>query len=133
MDKIDDLCRSIAQNVKETVACTIIDLNLGLPLGNYNNSQQKLNEINVISCINILKGKSLCQLEELVLEHRGLKKNQNKFFQEIYVTSLENCILAKVLKGGKIAVMLTASKNANVETTWAQLKLFVPAIEAIVA
>ncbi|MBI4851866.1 MAG: hypothetical protein HY819_08730 [Acidobacteria bacterium] len=133
MDKIDDLCRSITQNVKDTRSCAIVDLDLGLLLGTYNSSQQIIDESMVAACIDLLRGANLPRLEKIILKHRGLAKSKDKFFQEIYITSLDNYLLAKIFKEGKVAVMLLVNKSANTDTTWAQLKLFIPAIEASVS
>lgn len=133
MDKVSDLCRSITQSVKETFACAIIDLEVEKFLGNYSLSEKTISEDITIACANLLKSQSLARFEELVLSHRGINKNQNKQFQEILISSHDSYLLAKILKNGKLAVILMVSKKASNDTTWAQLKLFVPAIEAIVS
>lgn len=133
MDKVSDLCRSITRTVKETFACAIIDLEVEKFLGSYSLSESTLNEDITATCVTLLKSESLFRLEELVLNTRGLNKNQNKQFQQILISSPESYLLAKIVKNGKLVVILMVSKQSSNDTTWAQLKLFVPAIEAIVS
>ncbi len=131
MGKIDDACRGIVEKVDGAVACGVVDLDTGMLLGIYNNSQytQTLNEIVAAATMDLFRGANVGRIEQMVRKHRGVPENGARYFEEMHITSSHNFHFAKTVRGGKAVIMLVTKKTTNIGMGWAQLKAAIVDVE----
>jgi hypothetical protein len=116
MRELDQACEEVMRNVEGSVACGIVELATGKLLGFH--AQNRAPELEAAIAAATIS--MLC---------RGPGGLAQPAAQEAHVVSDQGYHFAKVLEGGKAAVMLVTSRTANVALGSAQMKAVIPKVD----
>lgn len=132
MSKLNEVLKSIVENVDGAVACGVVELSSGMLMGLHNasNYPTELNDLVAAATMDLFRGRHLQDIQKMVRKHRGVAEDAANYFEEIHIVSAHNFHFAKTLKGGAAAMMLVTKKTTNIGMGWAKLKMSVPDVEA---
>ena len=114
---LDAACRDVMSNVDGAMACGIVDLENGLLIGFHAGERTKaLAEALTAATLDLL-----CRRTS-----GGASPGLSVVAQEAHVMSERSYHFAKVLEGGKAAIMLVTNRATNAALGSAQLKAAIP-------
>jgi hypothetical protein len=120
MGEKDQACREVMNNVDGAVACGIVELSTGKLLGFHALKRTPaLEEAIVAATLSMLCRRS----------GRNAAGPEESMALEVHVVSGHGYHFARVLEGGKSAVMLVTSRSTNAGMGSAQFKAVIPKVE----
>ncbi len=130
MSGLDAACREVVDRVDGAVACGVVDLNTGRLLGIHSPyPTAALKEALAAATVDLFRGASGGKIERKFRKERATDIGMERATQEVHVMSRDYYHFAKLLKGGKAAVMLVTSRTTNVGMGSAQMKAVIPMME----
>jgi hypothetical protein len=115
MGEMDQTCRDVMGQVDGAIACCVVDLATGLLVGFHGlRRTPALEEAMARATLAFLRRDGAAGAEPAL---------------EVHVSSSHGYHLAKVLEGGRAAVMLLTNRAVNTAISSAQLKAVIPKVE----
>lgn len=124
MASINDVCKSIVENVENAFAAGVVDLNTGLLLGVHHNipyfTQSYLDAV-AAAAVEMFRGKGVTNVEKRLSQTRGEEVSNS--LEEVQMTTSKTYHFMSVVPGkpNVIAVLITG-KKANLGMGWSGLK-----------
>lgn len=115
MREMDQTCLEVMSHVEGAVACCVVDLVSGLVVGFH--SLRRTPAL----------GEAMARATVSFLRREGGRSGEPAL--EVHVCSAHGYHFAKVLEGGKAAMMLLTNRAANTAISSAQLKAVIPKVE----
>ena len=124
MSNLNDICKSILDDVDEALAAAVVDLDSGLLLGVAHNvpyfTQTYLDGVAAAS-VDMFRGKAVRNVEKLVAQIRG--EEPKPMMQEVqFVTDKTFHFMTAVTGKPNALAVLVTSKRANMGMGWASLR-----------
>ncbi|MFO0875879.1 MAG: hypothetical protein U0840_00630 [Gemmataceae bacterium] len=120
---LNAICQEVMDDVGESVACGIVDLNTGMILGVHHTipyfTQAYLDAV-AAAAVDMFRGKNVRRIEELLSKTRG--KSAKDSFEEIFIASPTVYHFMKVVKDKNAVVVLVTRRSANQGMGWAGLR-----------
>lgn len=132
MSDIDEACRDVVTSVDGGIACGVVDLESGLLLGGHVSGgyPQGLGDIVASAAMELFRGANVGRIERVVRSRRVAAEARAPGLEEVHATSQDSFHFAKVIKGGRAAIVLVTRKTTNQGMVFVQMKLAVPKIES---
>ena len=124
MSSINEVCKSIVNNVDDALAAGVVDLNTGLLLGVYHNipyfTQSYLDAV-AAAAVDMFRGKGISNVEKRLAQTRGEEVKNS--MMEIQMATPKTLHFMSVIPGkpNSLAVLITG-KGVNLGMGWAGLR-----------
>lgn len=124
MANINDICKTIVDNVDDAMAAGVVDLSTGLLLGVHHNvpyfTQSYLDAV-AAAAVDMFRGRGVSGVEKRLSESRG--EEVKNTMEEIQMTTPKTYHFMQVIPGkpNALAVLITG-KNTNLGMGWAGLR-----------
>lgn len=133
MADLNELCKSLVEDVPDGIASNVIDLSTGMMLAGHFLSNFTSDHFEAVSAAatNLYRGKETLRVENLVKSQRG-DKSDTHFMQEVQfsTTNLHHFIIKLPEKDAVLC--LVTKKPGNIGMGWAAVRSKVPQVAAIV-
>ena len=121
---LNDICKSVIDDVDGATGCAVVDLNNGLMLGQAHNvpyfTQTYLDAVGA-AAVEMFRGKNVSAVEKLLSAQRGEKVE--KTMQEIQMTTTGTYHFMAIVPEKPDALMvLVTTRKANMGMGWASLR-----------
>ncbi len=121
---LNDICKSVIDEVDGATGCAVVDLNNGLMLGQAHNvpyfTQTYLDAVGA-AAVEMFRGKNVSAVEKLLSAQRGEKVE--KTMQEIQMTTTGTYHFMSIVPEKPDALMvLVTTRKANMGMGWAALR-----------
>lgn len=124
MSKLDDICKSIVNDVNDALACAVVDLSSGLLLSAYHNvpyfTQSYLDAV-AAAAVDMFRGKTVGTVEKLLSSQRG--KDVGHMIKEVQMTTEKTYHFMMVVpnKPDHLVVLITGRKT-NLGMGWSAVR-----------
>lgn len=133
MADLNTICQEIVEEVSDSVACAVVDLNSGMLMGVYHTvpyfTQSYLDAV-AASAVDMFRGKNIRRVEQLLSKHRGREVKDS--FQEIFINSVKVFHFMKIISEKDAVVVLVTKKTTNQGMGWRGLRGAVDDITAAI-
>jgi hypothetical protein len=131
LEKIDVACQRVVTLVSGGVACGVIDLQSGKPLGIHNvrDASGARSERFADATVDLFRGPNVARIEALLL---GDEEGGAHVLDEVQLTSKHHLYFAKTLSGGRALILLVTKRSTSLGMGWAQLKAAIPVLERLI-
>lgn len=131
MASVTDICKDVVESVDGCLAVGVVDLGTGMIMGVHHTvphfTQSYLDTV-AAAAVDMFRGKSVKQVENLLSEQRG--ESLNDAFEEVFISSLKVFHFMSVMKEKGAVVVMVTKKTTNQGMGWAALKTNIPQIVA---
>jgi hypothetical protein len=131
--EIDEACKGLVGTVAGALACGVVDLHTGLPLGIYNavENTEARNDCFAAAAAELFGGPRARSLPWEA--HRHLRdEREEPLFEEVYIASKNTCQFARVIKKGDALIVLVTQRCASIGMASGLLRAAVPSVELLV-
>lgn len=126
-----DVCKKIIEDVSDSVACGVVDLNTGMLMGVHHTvpyfTQAYLDAV-AGAAVDMFRGKNVRRIEELLSKQRGSEVKES--IQELFFTSPQVFHFMSLVPGKQAVCVLVTKKSTNQGMGWAALRGALPSIAA---
>ncbi len=133
MSRLNTVCQSVIEDVADSLACGVVDLNSGMILGVYHTvpyfTQVYLDAV-AAAAVDMFRGKNVKRIEDLLTKTRG--KPAKDSFEEIFISSPTVFHFMKTIKEKNAVVVLVTKKTTNQGMGWASLRRSITEIAAAI-
>jgi len=128
MASINDVCRSVVENVDDAIGTAVVDLNTGLLLGVHHNvpyfTTSYLDAV-AAAAVDMFRGKGIAGVEKRLSHTRGEAVTNS--IQEVQMTTPKTFHFMSIIPGkpNALAILITG-KKANLGMGWSGLRGALP-------
>ncbi len=124
MAALDDICKTVLNDVTGGTGCAVVDLNNGLMLASAHNvpyfTQTYIDAV-AAAAVEMFRGRNITAVEKLLSAQRGVPVE--KTLQEIQMTTAGTYHFMSVIPGKEDCMMvLITTRKANLGMGWAALR-----------
>ena len=129
MADINELCKSLVEDVPEAVASNVIDLSSGMMLGGHFLSNFTTDHFEAVSAAatNLYRGRETLRVENLVKAQRG-DTSDDHFMEEVQFSTINLHHFIAKLPGKDAILCLVTKKPSNIGMGWSALRSAVPKV-----
>jgi len=124
MPNLNDICRSIVEDVDCALAAAVVEQNTGLLIGVSNNtslfSQSHL-DVLAAAAVDMFRGRGVARIEKMIAELR--KTEPRPLLRELQFSTDETYHFMTVVPGkADLLALLITSRDVNIGMGWANLR-----------
>jgi hypothetical protein len=133
MASINDVCKSVVDNVDDALGTAVVDLNTGLLLGAHHNvpyfTTSYLDAV-AAAAVDMFRGKGISGVEKRLAQTRGEEVKNS--IQEVQMTTPKTYHFMSIIPGkpNALAILITG-KKANLGMGWSGLRGALPDLAAM--
>jgi len=129
---LDPICQAITAEVPSAVATALIDLDSGALVGMFNQTgfSADFERFLALYTRSLFRGAEVTHIEETLRSQRGFGGSNEHYLEEVVLTSRHTHHLTKVIKDGRVAVMVVTPRRTNVQDSWRSIRALVRGLES---
>jgi len=123
MANVNDVCRATVEDVSDSLACGVVDLNTGMFLGVHHivpHFTQAYLDAVAAAAVDMLRGKTIRRVEQLLSKQRGQEVINTT--NEVFMSSDHVFHFMKVMKDKDAVVVLVTKTTSNQGSGWAAVR-----------
>ena len=123
MANLNEICQNVVNDVQDSLACGVVDLNTGMLMGVHHTipyfTQSYLDAV-AAAAVELMRGRTVRRVEELMTKHRGVEVKDA--FEEIFISSKSVFHFMALIKEKQSLVVLVTKKSVNQGMGWVSLR-----------
>lgn len=123
MANITEVCQGIVNDVQDSLACGVVDLNTGMLMGVHHTvpyfTQSYLDAV-AAAAVEMMRGKTVKRVEQLMSKQRGSEIKDS--FQEIFISSHNTFHFMAMIPEKQCLAVLVTKKSTSQGMGWASLR-----------